>query len=266
MPKTALAPLILSVFCSKLRFVSKRVFHFMADYWAFIEESGNSNLNFTRKNTSSHFIINAMVIESGVVPEVEQGIQKVLQTPTITDEVTPNQMPLFDNNSPQNVLTSLATNHEARIGVLQKLIELPFLLHYIVIDKRQLSKDDFRHWVRFYNLLNTVADETFFTKFPQLKIVAPPNDRQSKFVPKFARYIKGKHVPDLFSDANFRFVPKTGGLLSQLAFFLTETLAYSYEERLKTEITKLFVQMLKPKVIQSFSYTPDYNPFTHVFS
>ena len=238
----------------------------MADYWAFLEESGNSNLNFARKGTSSHFIINAMVIESKVVEEVEAKIQEVLNATQYNEEVTPNQVPLFGQQRPQELLTSLANNHEARIHLLQKLIELPFLLHYIVIDKRQLSKDDFHHWVRFYKMLNTVADDTFFTQFPQLKLVAPPTDRQSKFVPKFARYIKGRHVPDLFSDANFRFVPKTGGLLSQLAFFLTETLTYSYEDRLKTEITKLFVQMLKPKVIQSFSYTPDYNPFSHVFS
>ncbi len=237
----------------------------MTDYWAFLEESGNSNLNFARKGTSSHFIINAMVIESKVVEEVEAKIQEVLDATQSNEEVTPNQVPLFAQQDAQEVLTSMANNHEGRIHLLQKLIELPFLLHYIVIDKRQLSKDDFRHWVSFYKMLNTVADDTFFTQFPQLKLVAPPTDRKSKFVPKFARYIKGRHVPNLFSDAHFRFVPKTGDLLSQLAFFLTETLTYSYEEELKTEITKLFVQMLKPKIVQSFSYTPDYNPFSDVF-
>lgn len=235
----------------------------MTDYWAFLEESGNSNLNLTQAKASSHFIINAMIIQSKDVGMVEQGIGKIVNDFTIEEGVMPNQMPLFGNQDQQNILISLENKHEARFNLLQKLCELPFLMHYIVIDKRQLSKEDVSHWVRFYKLLNTVADEEFFTKFPQLKLVAPPSGR-GKFVPKFARYIKGRHVPDLFSDAHFRFVPKDAGILSQLAFFLTETLAYSYEEKLKTEITKLFVQMLKPKIIQSFSYTPDYNPFTDV--
>ncbi|EAY27194.1 DUF3800 domain-containing protein [Microscilla marina] len=233
----------------------------MTDYWAFLDESGNSNLNFDRSKTSSHFIINAMIIKCEEVEEVEQGVKKIISEIKPISDVTPNQMPLFTPQSPQNILTSLENNHDARINLLQKLSELPFLIHYIVIDKKKLSKEEVNHWVRFYKLLNTVADEEFFTRFPQLKLVAPPSNRSSKFIPKFARYIKGKYVPNLFSDAHFRFVPKDAGLLAQLAFFLTETLAYSYEEKLKTEITKLFVQMLKPKVIQSFSYTPDYNPF-----
>lgn len=237
----------------------------MTDYWAFLEESGNSNLNFARAKTSSHFIINAMIVKCEEAEEIEQGIARIIkEIKPVNNDITPNQMPLFTSHSPQNVLTSLENNHEARINLLQKLSALPFFIHYIVIDKQQLSKDEISHWVRFYKLLNTVADDEFFTKFPQLKLVAPPADRSGKFIPKFARYIKGKYVPDLFSDAHFRFVPKDAGLLTQLAFFLTETLAYSYEEKLKTEITKLFVQMLKPKIIQSFSYTPDYNPFTDV--
>lgn len=171
-------------------------------YCAFVDESGNTNLDVSVKGASSHFVIAAMILPHPAVSEVRATLDAIREQ-------------YFGGREMKSSV--IGNNHEWRLKALPSILSLPCQRIVLVVDKDLVRKDNglqyqptFRKYLarQLYMVLKEVHND--------LSIVA---DRvgDEKFMQSCERYFDSTLTNTLFGPFQFDFCPAADDVLVQAA-------------------------------------------------
>ena len=217
----------------------------MNNHIAFLSEWGNNELDFGKKDrngkfTSTHFIVTALTMPKENISEVHR-ILKAIQERHFKNG--PIQSEVIDND------------HDYRIQILEDLLDAPFQIFALVVDKRQLIGEGLRYKGSFYKFLHGLVDRDLFRIFPNLEMV-PGEISDNTFMEGFIKYVHQNHITNLFNESSFGFINERNDVVIQAANFIAGTLARCYDETVITDRRQEFVDLLHPKLI-TIKFWPD---------
>lgn len=212
----------------------------MQDHIAFLDECGNNGLDFTKKGVSTHFIVVALTLQKANVNQAEVQVEAVRKK--------------YFQNGPIKSSKVGADDNRRRL-ILELLLESPFQIFALVIDKRQLRGEGFYYKGSFYKFLHGLADRELYRTFPNLELVADRHGSET-FMESFVQYVNNRHIPSLFNQASFGFVNSASSLMVQAADFIAGTLARCYDETVLSPNRTEFVKLISPKLL-TLKYWPD---------
>ena len=199
---------------------------------AFLDEWGNNGLDFTKTGTTTHFIVAVVTLPKNRLAEAEATVEAVRERHFQTGAIKSSKV---------------AQHHVRRVLVLSALLEAPFQVLAVVVDKRQLVSQGFQYKGSFYKFLHSLADRELYQVFPDLELIADAHGSDT-FMEGFVQYVQKRHVPNLFDQASFSFVNDKSSVLIQAADFIAGTLARCFDETV-LDNSKEFMSLLSPKLM-----------------
>jgi len=200
---------------------------------AFIDEFGDSGLDFDKSGTSRYFIVSAIIIEENKLEDIEIEVEKIRSKYFQTGEIKSKNIGLKDDR---------------RIKILNSLNYIDYHFLSIVVDKRKLTTKGFEYKKSFYKYLHTILDSELFRLFPSIKIVADEHGHK-QFKTELIEYVKKKHIRDLFNQ-NFIVSNSNSSSLIQLADLISGTIARCFEDSKMSDNRSLFLKILEPKTLE----------------
>ncbi len=199
---------------------------------AFIDEFGNSDLDTRKSGVSSHFILVAVLFERDSLDTECDKLERIRRTHFQSGEIKSSKV---------------GANHDRRIRILRDLAIINFRAYAYVVDKAQLYSVGLRYKQVFYKFLNGQLDADLYSTFPDLKVTADDLGSE-EFRQSFIQYVRNRHIPDLFDQSDFGFVPSTGSVFLQVADFIAGTLARRFDRTCFTRRHDEFMEVIGPRI------------------
>lgn len=229
---------------------------------AFVDEFGDSGLNFNKGKTSSHFIVTAIIIEQDMVETAKNKLDNIRKNYFQGSEIK--------SSSVKNKQV------DRRLLILKKLCEIDFSIFTVIVDKKQLVSKGFQYHDSFFKFCNRLVHDELYAAFPNLDIVADAHGG-NKFIQSFTRYVNEHQVlNDLFNHSSFQMSDSKEHSLIQIADFIGGTIAKGYDKTVLSADSPKFNDVIKshiskivewPKNYSIYSYKPEsYNDFDDVIA
>lgn len=209
----------------------------MKNIIAFADEYGNNSFEFASQGT--HFIVASVILKKEKLEETEQYIEEVRRRYFQTGEIKSRKV---------------GDQHHRRLKILQELVQADFSIYAVVVNKRNLVGEGFKHKPSFYKFLNGLVYKELFKTFPELDLVVDEHG-DNDFMRQFKRYVQRYHQPNLFSGSDFQFSGSAESIMIQLADFIAGTLGRCFDETKLSPESQQFLQVLEPK-ITSLNFFP----------
>ncbi|MBP1617956.1 MAG: hypothetical protein H6Q14_1783 [Bacteroidetes bacterium] len=219
----------------------------MKNVKAYIDEFGNSGLDFDNLQNSTHFIVTAIIVDTESIPKINEDLEKIRVINFQQGEIKSSKV--GDNDS-------------RRIRILKEICSLDFTIYAVIVDKRQLYSEGFRYKKSFYKFIHSLVDRELYKTFPNLEIIADEHGGNS-FMTEFIEYIRKNHIPDLFNQSSFRFSNSKDLSIIQIADFISGTLARCYDETKISDSKETFLSIISDKVINIKLWPNNYKPYTY---
>jgi hypothetical protein len=209
--------------------------------YAFINEFGHYGFDFDQPETSTHFIIVSILVNSSDKEYLEQEVERIKRKHLLKSEI----------------------DDSLRMEILQDLKDLPYKVYAYVIDKRKIREDSGvtyeKTFIKFFK--SKVFDDLYRT-FDTLDLVA--DEQGSKeFMQEFSAYVKRKCIPDLFNYSTFGFNNSHSQILLEMAVFIAETIAKGYDAKHQSNQYPSFYRLLKNKIITINLWPHDYKHYLY---
>lgn len=215
---------------------------------AFIDESGNTDLDTSKKDVSKYFIICAVIIDEDKLQPLSEGAEALRQKYFQTGEIKSSKVRDRDN-------------HKRRIKILNSILELDFKFYAIAIEKDALRKDGgFPYKRSFLKFINGLLYQQLFENYPTIKVYADEHGGDD-FKESFLKYIEDNHKPDLFWESEINLVSSQDNILVQLSDFLVGTLAKIYEGKSNSALKETYRLLLKQKALDVKEWPTKYQTY-----
>lgn len=220
----------------------------MERIYAFTDESGAFGWDLENSNVSTHFVISAIIVKEANIDFLREEVEKI-------------RVKHFQKGEIKS--SNIGKNHERRKRILADLLQLPFSVFTVVIDKRLLvSSIGLRQKTSFYKFMNNIVHKELRHAFPRLTIIADEIGG-SEYMKSFSKYVEERQdVPTFFGEVNFSFENSNNDVLIQLADLISGTLAQVYDVHRNTPETPDYEKMLIKKIIRTELYPRSYSNYT----
>jgi len=214
--------------------------------YAFVDDTGDTGLDFDKAGTSSHFILTAVIVDESSLAQVTSDVESVRSKHFQTGEMKSS---------------GVGGKDDRRIRILRDLSDTDFHLLAIVVDKRRLHRArGLRYHDSFVKFLNSQIHRALFRAFPGVVIVADEHGDRT-FMDGFADYITRQLKPNLFDDYSFSFDNSHSNVLLQLSDFMCGTIARGYELKRKSPRYKEFYRAIEFKVTAIQEWPRNYESY-----
>lgn len=184
----------------------------MAKFTAFIDESGNHDLETQKSGVTKFYVLAAVVVETERLPVLQIEAER-----------------LRARHYGNGEIKSSKTDEKRRLKVLGELHDIDFKFIATVIDKDAIRKDSgLAYKQSFVKFLNGLLYRSLVRTHQDVEIYADQQGRE-EFMASFRSYITENHIPDLFSTTTVSHVASHENVLVQLADFLAGTIRKVYE-------------------------------------
>lgn len=202
--------------------------------YGFINERGNYSLDFDKKDTSSYFIIIAMLVDENNLDYLENEMSKISKE--------------FLRVGETNIIQSL-NSYPNRVMILNKIKDLEFEIFSVIVDKKKIFESSgLRCTKSFLKFLNGLLYNEIHNYFPKLQIVVK-SEEDKCFMEEFKKYILKNHIPNLLGEYEFGFSNNKSENLMQLSEVICEIIAAGYEESLKSYELSVYMDILQDKLL-----------------
>jgi len=230
---------------------------------AYIDESGNHDLDTSKGGASKYFIICAILVNDKNLDSLHQEVESIRKRHFQTGEMKSSNIRDVDK-------------HKRRIKILEEVLTLDFHFFAVAIDKTALSRDSGLQYKKsFLKFVNGLLYNRLFSTYTNIQIYADEHGGED-FKASFQKYIETNHKPDLFWKSNLELVSSNNNVLVQLADFIVGTVAKIYEGKKNPALSEQYLRLLKDKGLglvewptkhQSYSppdtTSPEYDQFIH---
>lgn len=213
----------------------------MPEYLAFIDESGNHDLDTSKPGVSKYYVVAAIVC-------------KVSQLDSLTTIVDALRKKHYGDGE----IKSSKTHDERRIRVLSDLQEIDFKFTALAVNKEELhTTGGFPHEKSFVKFLHGLLYRALVATYQDVAIKADEYGRED-FMRGFRDYISKNHIPDLFKECTVEHVKSDSNQLVQLADFLAGTIRIVYEGGASKDVKKSFIELAKKSKLAIEEWPPQY--------
>ncbi|MED3562642.1 hypothetical protein, partial [Bacillus xiapuensis] len=215
--------------------------------YAFFNEYGDYGFDFDNKDTSTHFMITAILVKDSDKECLEEEIEKILEK-------------YFQNKD--DGFGQIKNQPDLLLKILIELNELPFKIYTYAIDKQKIRENSgvtYKNTFIKYLTLNVLEDLS--NTYEKLDIVA--DDKEPKeFMKAFLNYVKKECIPDLFNYSSFGFNNTKSDILVHLAEWMAGTLAMGYDRK-HSKHYQTFYKLIKPQIVRMNLWPHDYRNFLY---
>lgn len=203
---------------------------------AFIDESGNTDLDTSKTDVSKYFIVCAVIINESQADSLRYEVEAIRKKYFQTGEIKSSTVRDRDD-------------HKRRIKILNSILGLDFKFYAVAVEKEALSRDaGFQYKKSFLKFINGLLYKQLFENFPSIQVYADEHGDE-EFKESFRKYIEKSYKPDLFWDSKLSLVSSHDNVLVQLADFIVGTLAKIYEEKSNPALIETYRSLLKQKAL-----------------
>ncbi|MGI4735299.1 MAG: DUF3800 domain-containing protein [Janthinobacterium lividum] len=206
---------------------------------AFADEFGTNSFDFDKQ--TSHFIVCSIIINEHDLGLLEIEVEEIRRRNFQTGEIKS---------------LKVGQNHQRRKAILEKLCKLDFQIYAVVINKKLLYSEGFKHKASFYKFANGLVYKELYKTFPNLTLAVDEHGGND-FMLSFKKYVQKNHIGDLFAGANFLVENSKSNLMIQVADFMAGTLGYCFDDTKKSSESDAFLKILEPR-LSSINQFPDY--------
>ncbi len=200
--------------------------------YAYVDESGSSALSTSKSGESNLYICVAVVVDDAGRTACELGMDELSQRLSGDGEIASK---------------SISKNHSRRMQFLEGIATMPFHYYALVINKDRLPKDSgFQYKRSFYKYINHMLYRKLASGSHSLHITADEYGGRD-FMDSFQAYLKGKGLPDLFSEFEHEFADSAKNRMVQLADLVAGSLGYCFDESRKGDHSSGFRRILREK-------------------
>lgn len=222
----------------------------MERIYAFTDEYGAFGWDIDNPSVSTHFIITAIIIKESDLEACLYGAESIRKKYFQAGEIKSK---------------NVGGNHRRREIILKNLLELPFEIFAVCIDKKKclenMSMKGLQHKQIFYKFMNNIMHREFRRAFHKITIVADEIGNND-YMQSFCKYVNARQdMPNLFGDASFCFQNSTNDVRIQIADFISGTLAYVYDNHKKGPNVPDYFRILEHKLIRIEPYPKTYDTY-----
>lgn len=213
-------------------------------YWAFIDESGNENLDVYKEGVSQTFIITAIVVQDAGIELLRASIESIRKLHFQTGEMKSS---------------SVGMDHHRRKRILEDFSKTKLSYVSLVVDKNEIhTTSGLQYKKSFRKFLTGMIYNRLYRTFPNLTVVSDQHG-SSFFMSSVKDYVEKNHKPNLFDRQDFYFISSKDDILVQAADFIAGTWAKISDDSVQEDIRKEFKE-----IIINNAYFIDYwPPSTH---
>ncbi|OKA24041.1 hypothetical protein BOH74_12170 [Pseudomonas versuta] len=213
--------------------------------YAFVDESGNSDLDTSKGGSSGFFIVCSILVAEKDLKAAYAQAEELRMRHFQTGEIKSSNLKPKDS--------------DRRARILNELAELPFKLYFTVVDKSRIHKDGgLRIKTSFIKYVNGLLYERLFRAYPDLQMIVDEHGGQ-EFQESLKSYVAERFVDDLFGDHNaFHTTSSKDNVLVQIADFFAGSVAQIYEEKASEEAVVAYKKILRSLTLGMLEWPSKY--------
>lgn len=214
---------------------------------AYIDESGNHDLDTSKAGASSYFIVSAIIVDESKNEQFVSNAEKL-------------RIKHFQGSEIKSSKVKAKDDHKRRIKILDDIFQLDFTFYALAVDKNELYKDSgYRFKQSFVKNLNGKVYGSLFQHYANIRVLADETGDQD-FSRSFKAYVNKNQVPDLFFESSLELVPSHDFVGVQIADFIAGTLAQVYEGKSGIALKEKYIDLIKAKSVGVDEWPIKYSP------
>lgn len=213
---------------------------------AYIDETGNSDLEIEKDGASNYFIVLAIIVSKNEKDDLEEKTKKIRIKYFQTGEIKSN---------------SVGNDKKRRTKILAAINELNFKFYAICIDKEKINKDSGLQYKKsFLKHINGKLYSRLFSSFLDIHIISDEHGGE-EFKQGFRKYIDTNHKPDMFYKSKFDLVNSKSEILVQLSDFVVGTINKIYENKSSPELNEEYIKLISTKALDIDEWPTRYQAY-----
>lgn len=220
----------------------------MSRVFAFIDESGNHDLDTAKSSASDYFIVLAIIVKDKDLLAVEKRVEAVKAKHFQKGEMKSNGIKDKDG-------------HSRRIRILNDINNIGFRFYAIAVNKSAVDRDSGLQYKKsFIKFVNGLLYRQLFGNFQDIVCYGDAHGG-AEFINSFKLYVDKNHKPDLFWKSHIEVVDSKSNVLVQLADFIVGTIAKVYEGKKNPALSEAYIALLKSKAIRVDEWPTKYQAY-----
>jgi len=213
---------------------------------AYIDETGNTDLETFKDGASNYFIVSAIIVSKDKKQELEEKTDALRLKYFQTGEIKSS---------------GVGNNNQRRTKILAAVNELNFKFYAICVDKEKIYKDSGLQYKKsFLKYINGKLYNRLFTSFLDIHVISDEHGGED-FKNSFKKYIQNNHKPDMFYKSKFDLVNSKSELLVQLSDFVVGTVSKIYEGRSSPELNEEYIKLISTKALDIDEWPTRYQAY-----
>jgi len=215
--------------------------------FAFVDESGNHDLDTSKPGSSGFFVICSIIITENDLSGAYELAETLRLQHFQTGEIKSSKLKAKDSDRRRKILVDLAG--------------LPLKLYFTVVDKSRLYKDGGMQFKQsFIKSVNNLLYERLFNHCPDLHMTVDEHGG-AEFQESLRAYVAARYSDDLFGDSAFQTKSSRSDVLIQVADFFAGTVAHIYEGKASNDVVEVYKNILRKKTLGLLEWPPRYQSF-----
>ncbi|KKX64585.1 DUF3800 domain-containing protein [Pseudomonas umsongensis] len=217
----------------------------MERMYAFVDESGNHDLDISKSGASGFFVVCSVLV-------LERDLENAYM---LAEALRARHFQAGEIKSSK----VKAKDAQRRGRILGELAELPIKLYFTVVDKSRVYRDGGLQFKKsFIKHVNGLLYERLFSNCLNLQMTVDEHGGE-EFQESLQAYVHARYVDDLFGDdQTFQTKSSKDDVLIQVADFFAGSVAQIYEKKTDAEIVAVYKRMLRDLTLGLIEWPPKY--------
>ncbi|HDS0940096.1 TPA: DUF3800 domain-containing protein [Pseudomonas putida] len=213
--------------------------------YAYVDESGNFDLDTTKGGSSGFFVVCSILVAEKDRQSAYQRAEELRQRHFQTGEIKSSKV--------------RAKFADRRVRILTDLAKLPIKLYFVVVDKERIYKDGgLQFKTSFVKHINGLLYGRLFRNCRNLQMTVDEHGGL-EFQESLKAYVQDRYVDDLFGDDHaFQTKSSKDDVLIQVADFFAGSVAQIYERKAAGEIAEVYKTILREQTLGLLEWPPKY--------
>jgi len=214
--------------------------------YAYVDESGNSDLGISKAGSSRFFVICSILVAEKNLQDAYHCAEALRRKHFQTGEIKSSKV--------------RAKDAERRVRILTDLANLPIKLYFVAVEKERIYKDGgLQFKTSFVKHINGLLYNRLFTNCHSLQMMVDEHGG-AEFQESLKAYVEDRYMGDLFGDDHaFQTKSSKDDVLIQVADFFAGSVAQLYEQKAVGIITEVYKKILREQTLGILEWPPKFN-------
>lgn len=212
--------------------------------FAFVDESGNHDLDTTKSGSSDYFVVCSVIVTEKNLLQVYELAEEIRVRNFQTGEIKSSNLG--------------AKGSRRRKRILLELAELPLKIYVTVVDKARVHRDGGLQFKQsFIKYVNGLLYQRLFNHCENLHMTVDEHGGP-EFQAGLKNYVQARYADDLFRDEAFQTKSSKDDVLIQVADFFAGSIAQIYEGKAPAEVEEAYKTILQNITLGILEWPPRY--------